>query len=268
MKTARRIFLGVFAAGWLGLSGCTAPAPSTVERAAVAALAPTGVLRVGVYPGSPTSLVRDAKTGAVAGVAHDLGTALAQKMGVPVRIVEFNRIAEVIAALKVGQVDFTFTNATAARARDVDFTPPLVQLELGLLVPPPSTISSLADADKPGLRIGVSEGGSSHAVLPQQLKNAAVVPVASLKLAQQMLRDQTLDAFATNKGILFEMADGLPGYRVLPGRWGAENLAMAVPQGRAAGMDYLQQFSQEVVRSGALQAMVARSGLRGIAMAD
>ena len=269
MKAHRRFFSGLFAAALLGLAGCASQVqPTPADRNAVAVLAPTGVLRVGGYPGSPTSLVRDAKTGKMAGVAYDLGTALGQRMGVPVAIVEFSRVAEVIEGLKTGKVDFTFTNATAARARDVDFTPHLVQLELGLLVPSPSPITSLADADRPGIRIGVSEGGSSHTALPQKLKNATVVPVASLKLAQQMLRYKTLDAFATNKGILFEMADDLPGFQVLADRWGTESLAIAIPKGREAGLQYLDTFSREVRQSGALQAMVARSGLRGIAKAD
>ena len=50
----------------------------------------------------------------------------------------------------------TFTNATATRAKDVDFTVPLVQLELGLLVPPGSDLTRFADADRAGKRIGVS----------------------------------------------------------------------------------------------------------------
>ena len=49
-----------------------------------AALAPTGTLRVGVYPGSPTSMVRDEKTGRTAGVALDLGQALGQRLRIQI----------------------------------------------------------------------------------------------------------------------------------------------------------------------------------------
>src|SRR5258708_27198583 len=40
-------------------------------------LAPTGHLRVGVYNGSPTSMVADAKSGETHGPTYDLGSALA-----------------------------------------------------------------------------------------------------------------------------------------------------------------------------------------------
>lgn len=244
-------------------AGFTPPADPVARQA----LAPTGVLRVGVYPGSPTSLVRDPKTGKSAGVALELGRALGQQLGVPVRVVEFDRLALVLDGIKSGAVDFTFTNATEVRARDMDFTDPLIRLELGLLVPPASTVT-VAGVDRAGVRVGVAQGSSSQSALGRLYKNATVVPAASLAVAQQMLKRGELDAFATNKGILFEMADELPGYRVLDGRWGLESLAIAIPKGRDAGMPYLRQFARDAQSSGRLQAIVAAAGLRGLARAD
>lgn len=229
------------------------------------ALAPSGRLRVGVYPGSPTSWVKNPQTGESAGVALELGRLMAQQLRVPVEVVEFARVAEIIEALKAGQVDMTFTNATAARARDVDFTTPLVQLELGLLVPTGSAITAFANADRAGVRIGVSQGSSSQGALGQKLQQARVVTAASLDAAQQMFKVGQIDAFATNKGILFEMAEKLPGYKVLDDRWGLENLAIAVPKGREAGRVFLQSFAEQVQRQGHLKGMAERAGLRGMA---
>ena len=48
------------------------------------ALAPTGVLRVGVYPGSPTSWVKDPKTGESVGIALDLGKELAKRLNIAI----------------------------------------------------------------------------------------------------------------------------------------------------------------------------------------
>jgi len=72
-----------------------------------------------------------------------------------------------------------------------------------------------------------------------------------------------LDAFATNKGILFEMADKLPGSRVLEGRWGLESLAIAVPKGRDAGAAWLKAFAADVAAQGQVQQAATRAGLRG-----
>ena len=232
------------------------------------ALAPSGTLRVGVYPGSPTSLVINPQTGERAGVALSLGQSMGQQLGVPVQVVEFARVAEIITAIQRGQVDMTFTNASPARARDVDFSRTLVQLELGLLLPPNSTVAKFAQVDRAGMRVGVSQGSSSQGVLTQQFKQAQVVPVASLAVAQHMLRAGQLDAFATNKGILFEMREKLPDFKVSDDRWGLENLAIAVPKGREAGQAFLAAFADQVTASGQLSRMAERAGLRGLAKAE
>jgi polar amino acid transport system substrate-binding protein len=264
MTLTRRSLAALALAAPLLFAGCAAPRPA-VEPAVRAALAPTGTLRVGVYPGSPSSLVKDPKTGAPAGVAHDLGLALGERLGVPVKIVEYARAAEVLDALKAGQVDFTFSNATEVRARDMDFTEPLVRLELGYLVPPGSAIKSIADVDRPGVKVGVAQGSSSQGTLGRQFKNAAIVPAASLAQAKEMFKRRDIDTFATNKGILFEMADGLPQYKVVDGRWGLEHIAIAIPKGRQQGMPFLREFARDLDANGKLQAMVARAGLRGTA---
>ncbi len=57
-------------------------------RRPVAELAPTGVLRVGVFTGNPVIGTRDQATGAVSGTTVALAEALAGHAGVPVAIRE------------------------------------------------------------------------------------------------------------------------------------------------------------------------------------
>ena len=229
------------------------------------ALAPTGVLRVGVYHGSPTSWVKDAKTGESVGIALELGKEMAKRLDVRVQVIEFDRVAQVLDALKDGKVDFTFTNATAVRAKDMDFTTPMVRLELGYLVISDSPLKSVNDVDQAGKRVGVSQGSSSQGVLTQLYQHAKVVPASSLTNAQAMLNTKQIDAFATNKGILFEMSDALLGSRVLEGRWGLENLAIAIPKGRDVARPYVQSFAKSLEANGFLFQAIQRSGLRGTA---
>ena len=68
-------------------------------------LAPTGKLRVGVFPGSPLSMAQDRATGEIHGLSIDLGRELAQRLGVPFVQVDYQRIAEVLAGMKGGDVD-------------------------------------------------------------------------------------------------------------------------------------------------------------------
>jgi polar amino acid transport system substrate-binding protein len=246
------------------LAACaTQPEAPTPEIRRI--LAPTGKLRVGVYPGSPTSMTRSPASGEVAGVSVDLGRELAQRLGVSYEQVEYQRIAEVIEGLKTGAVDFTVTNATPARAREIDFTQPLLAIELGYLVPARSTVSSIAELDRAGVNIGVTQGSTSESTLPRELKSAKVVPAPTLKAGAEMLSQGKLDAFATNKAILFEMSDGLPGSRILEGRWGVEHLAIAIPKGRDDALPYLRHFVDDVDSTRLVARAAERAGLRGVA---
>ena len=42
-------------------------------------------------------------------------------------------------------------------------------------------------------------------------------------------------------------------------------MAIAIPKGREAGMEFLRKFAEDLRASGRLQAIVVRSGLRGAA---
>jgi polar amino acid transport system substrate-binding protein len=242
----------------------TSASVPSVSQQIKSTMAPTGVLRVGVYLGSPTSLVRVGPSGESFGIALELGKTLGHQLGVSVQVVEFSRVAEVIAAIKDERVDMTFTNATAARAKEMDFTAPLVQLELGILVPTTSSIKNFGDVDKQSVRLGVSQGSSSQSVLGQRLKQTTIVPVPSLEVAASKLQNKELDAFATNKGILFELNEKLSGFQVLQDRWGLENLAIAIPKGRQDALPFLNVFAQKVRENGQLDLMIKRAGLRGM----
>ncbi len=237
-------------------AGAADPEPQQV-------LAPTGKLRVGLYPGTPTSILPDPQSGGPRGVGYDLGKEIARRLGVPFEPVVFSKNAEVLEAVKTGQVDMVFTNASAARAKEMDFGPPYLEIELGYLVPQGSPVTTLAGIDAPGVRVGVTKASSSDAVLSRDLKSAEIVRAATLAVAGDMMAAGQLDAFATNKATLFEMAEKLPGSKVLDGRWGVERHAIAIPKGRDQAMAFVKKFTDDVKSEGLVKAAIARAGLRG-----
>ena len=84
-------------------------------------------------------------------------------------------------------------------------------------------------------------------------------------IGAELLGTGKIDAFATNKAVLFELADALPSHRVLDLAWGHEALAVAIPQGRQAAMPWLTSWTQQFQAQGQLDAIASRSGLRGLA---
>jgi polar amino acid transport system substrate-binding protein len=256
-----RAGFGILAFAFLA-SGGALRAQST-DPAGGKELAPTGHLRVGVYAGSPTSQVTDPETKQNHGVTYDLGKEFAARLNVPVEYISFPRVADVIGAIKDGKVDFTVTNATPARAKDVNFSQILLMVELGYMVPADSSITRPEQIDRPDIRIGVSKGGTSERVLAEKYKSAKIISTESVPDAINSLRDGAFDVYATNKSILFQMAQSLPGARVLDGNWGAEHMAIAVPKGREAAQGLLDSFVHDVQSSGRLQQIETVAGLKG-----
>ncbi|HEY1461007.1 MAG TPA: transporter substrate-binding domain-containing protein [Casimicrobiaceae bacterium] len=261
----RRVLHVVVGLAFLG--GC-ASFSAPIDSVATRALAPTGKLRVGLYPGTPTSIVGNPATGNAKGVAFDLGRELAKRAGVPFEPVVFPKNAEVLAAAKAGAVDMVLTNATPVRRNDLDFSPTVLQVEQGYLVPAGSAIRALDEIDRPGVRVGVSEGSTSEATLSREFRNASVVRTSSLKAAIEMLASGKIQAFATNKATLFEMSDELAGSHVLAGRWGLESFAIGIPKGREAALPFVDSFAGDAKASGAVARAVDRAGLRGAVVSN
>ncbi len=263
MRTDRWLILAILV---LLLTGCatvyTEPTPE-----ARAALAPTGKLRVGLYTGNPLSVIRDPASQEMKGMAFDLGKEMARRMGVPFEPVVYPSVGALLGGTKSGQWDVAFFLVSPARTKEVDFTPPLVELELGYLVLKDSSISTFPDVDRTGIRIATAEKGQADVILSRQLKQAVVVRAPGLAAVLERVKSGKADAIAANKTILHELSGQLPGSRILDGRFAAERLALALPKGRDAGIAYARKFVEDAKSQGLVKAAVERAGARGAVVA-
>ncbi|MES2975671.1 MAG: transporter substrate-binding domain-containing protein [Pseudomonadota bacterium] len=214
--------------------------------------------------GSPTSMVRDPVTGKMGGVGYELGTALAARLGVPLQVMEFGAFGDVATAIASGRADFGAFNASSPRASEVWVAQPVLSQESGYLVPASSTLGSAADIDRAGVRVGVQQNSSSQGLLTRTFKAATVVPLPNLQGVPQMFASGQLEAYATNKGILFDLSDRIPGSRVLPGSFSTEHQSVAIPKGRDAGVPFVVSFLEDARRSGLVKEAVERARLRGV----
>jgi polar amino acid transport system substrate-binding protein len=261
MKTMRSLLLAIAAVTALGSGGTAQMITPTAEIRH--ALAPTGALRVGLYLGNPASLMEAPVAGQAIGVGFELGRELARWLDVPFQPVIYPNNGAVLEGVRTGNVDVVFTNATAARSNEIAFTQPYLEVEAGYLVAPRSRITAMAGVDAAGVRVGVMEGSTSSRTLPQLLKSASIVTVPTLERVVDMLSGGDLDAFATNKSILFELSDRIGGTRVLEGHYAVEQLALGIPKSHEPGLDYVRRFIAGAVSSGLVKGAVDRAGFRG-----
>ena len=102
-----------------------------------------------------------------------------------------------------------------------------------------------------------------NAFLVRTIKNGTVIASPSVSAGEEMLKSGKADVFAANKANLFELSDKLPGSRVLDGRIGVDEVAIAVPKGREPGMAYVRRYLEDAKSERLIKAAVQRAGLRG-----
>ncbi len=250
----------------LVLTGCagihTAPTPEVRQ-----ALAPTGKLRVGLILGVPAQVIRDSASGEMKGVAFDLGKELARRMGIPFEPVLYPSIGALLDGGRSGNWDVAVMGYNPARAKEWDFTAPHLEIEFSYLVPSGSSISTLTEVDRPGIRVAVAEGGQADRLLTSAIKVATLIRVKTNPDALTILQSGRADALAANKPILFEMSNRVLGFRVLDGRFATDRQHMAIPKGRELGTAYVRRFVEEAKSEGLVRAAVERAGIRGAVVA-
>ena len=101
--------------------------------------------------------------------------------------------------------------------------------------------------------------------LSRELRNAEVVRATTNLNGAELLAAGKIDAYATNKATLFELAAEVPGSKVLPDRWGEERHAIAIPKGREEGVAYIKAFTEDALKRGLVKAAggSGRSARRG-----
>ena len=227
-------------------------------------LAPAGTLRVGINYANPVLARRDPASGALHGVAPDLGRELGQRIGVRVELVGFESAGKMFDALKAGAWDVAFLAIDPERAGEIDFTAPYVEIEGTYLVPTGSPLRAVADVDREGIRVGASAGSAYDLFLTRNLQRAQLVRAASPDAAFELIVSGKVDALGGVRQHLVANAAKLPGSRVFDDRFMAIQQALGIPKGREEGAKYLRDFIEDVKASGFVARAIEKAGVRGV----
>ena len=228
------------------------------------ALAPTGKLRV-AFVMVLISATKDPTTGELRGVSIDLGKELAGRIGVPFEAIPYSTFPALIGGAKSGEWDVAFAGINPERAAAIDFSAPFMEVEVGYLVRAGVPAVSMAEVDRPGIRVGVLEKAPSDIHLSATLKNATLVRSKTADDLYAMLGAGKADVISTGKTGLFSVAAKVPDSRVLDGRIFADPIGIGVPKGRnASAAAYVDKFVDEVKAGGLVRAAIDSAQLRGV----
>ena len=244
---------------------------STSIAAAKAALAPEGVLRVGLNLSNFLLIAPNPVGNDYRGVAPDLARELGRRLGVPVTFVPYDVPGKIADAVDTGAWDIAFFAIEPLRAAVVDFSAAYLEIESTYLVPAGSALQTIADVDRPGVRISVMNRSAYELYLTRHLKHAELVHAPSIEASFQQFVDQQLDVLSGLRPRLVMDAAKLPGSRILDGRFTAVQQAIGASRARGAahpeGAAYLKAFVEDAKASGLVAQMIERNGVKGVNVA-
>ena len=242
-----------------------AQATTPMSDAARAELAPNGRLRAALNYSN--FLLVSSRSPEHTGVAPDLARELARRAGATVEFIGYDNAGLAADAARDRAWDIAFIGAEPARAGEITFTPAYVEIEATYVVPAGSSIRSIDDVDREGVRIATSARAAYTLYLQRTLRHATVVEADGLQGSFDLFTGSKLEVLAGLKPRLLDDVKKIPGARLLDGRFTAVQQSMGVRKERAAAAAYLAAFAQEIKSSGMLAALIERHGARGLTVA-
>ena len=230
-------------------------------------LAPSGRLKIGLNYSNFLLVLGDDANGEPRGIAPDLGRELARRTGLPFEFVKFDAAGKLFDAVKSAACDVGFLGAEPQRADEIDFTAPYLEIPVTFLVPAGSSIRSIAEVDREGVRVAVSERSAYDLFLTRTLKRAHIVRAKGIPASYDVFVAQKLEALAGLKPRLVEDQARLPGSRILEGQITGVQQAIAAPKGREAAAKYLREFADDVKRSGFVARVIEKHNVKGVRVA-
>jgi polar amino acid transport system substrate-binding protein len=131
-------------------------------------------------------------------------------------------------------------------------------------VPKDSALKTVADVDRPGVRIGVNKNSAYDLFLTRTLKAAQLVRGED---GVKLFVEQRLEAAAGVKQPIAAYAKKNPDVRVMDGRFMKIRQAMGTPREREAAAAYLRTFVEEMKASGFVADALKRSNQPDAAVA-
>jgi polar amino acid transport system substrate-binding protein len=217
-------------------------------------------VRIGINLGNALLAGRDPASGEPRGLAVDLARELGRRLHADIDLVMFDSAGRMAAA--AGTWDAAFLAADPAREGEIRFTAPYLEIDATYLVAAASPLTQLADVDREGIRIAVSDKSAYDLALRRSITHADLVRAASVDDSVDLFFRDHLDALAGLRPLLLDVMKTHPGYRVLDGRFTAVLQAIGAPRGDEIAP--LEEFVREAKASGLIAHLIDKHRLDGV----
>ena len=239
-------------------------AGAMIHHDALKELAPTEKLRGGIVlsPAPSAFFCTKDANGAPHGVTVDLLGAFAAMLKLPLELQVYENSGQLTDAVAGGICDVAFMPQDAERAKKVDFGAPYYFIESTYLVPAGSTIKSIDEVNRAGVRIIAIANTTTMRSARRTAPNATVTEVPSVDDMTALAKNGGGDAFALSHDSFVGLLPRLPGARVLPGYFQQVGVAVAVPKGRPDALALASELLADAKASGLVRRALDAAGFK------
>jgi len=232
-----------------------------------AELTPTGKLRAAINMSNFLLVTDKAENGDPIGVSPDMAAEIARRLGVPLQLVPYPNPGALGDDANSGNWDIGNIGAEPQRAEKIAFSAAYCEIEATYLVPAGSSIQTIADVDKPGVRIAVTGRAAYGLWLQNNIKHAELVKTDSLDSAYETFVADKLDVLAGLRPRLISDVENLPGARILDGQFSAVQQAVGTPKKNTGAAKWLAAVVEEAKASGMVAGFIAKHNVVGLSVA-
>jgi polar amino acid transport system substrate-binding protein len=230
-------------------------------------LAPHGMLRAGINMSNFLLVTGRSASGDPEGVSPSMARAIADALGVPVQYVPYAKPGELADAAGKDVWDIGLIGAEPARAEKITFTAAYAEIEATYMVPPGSPLKSIADVDRPGVRIAVTARSAYDLWLERNIKQATLVRSTSLDGALEQFVAEKFEALAGLRPRLLTDVQKIPGAKILDGQFTAVQQAVGTSKANVAAAEWLHAFVEEAKTSGLVAKFIEQHKVNGLSVA-
>jgi polar amino acid transport system substrate-binding protein len=244
--------------------GAALMAPPAFAEGLKDEIAPTGKLRVAIgISAAGGAFWSKADSGGYSGVPVDLGKEMAAQLGVPVEYVAFPNSGKITDAASTGTWDVTFLPQDPERETKMSFGPIYEVADATYIIKAGSPIKDFATLDQPGIKVAAVNNTTTMRGAQAHLKNAKVTGYQTYDEIIGLLKNGEVDAFALSRDQLNELAQKIPGTKVLDQTFKKTVTAVAVPLNHPQSLAFVKKFMADAIGNGTMRKAYDNNGLAG-----
>ncbi|MDB9870642.1 transporter substrate-binding domain-containing protein [Alphaproteobacteria bacterium] len=226
-------------------------------------LAPKGFLRVAINMSNFLLVTGKKSNGDPDGVSPDLAKALANELGVDLKLVPFDRPGELADAVSEDIWDIGNIAVEPERAKTITFSSPYALIESTCLVRSNLNINSFNDVDKDGVRIAVAERSAYDLWLTDNITKAELVRAKSINGSYLLFQDNNYEVLAGLRPKLIDELSKVSDCKILDDAFTFVKQCVGFKPGNTEVEIFINNFIKKNVENGFIKELFLKYNVLG-----